>query len=108
MILAAGPGGVPAPRGPPAAVPRTLPGPVECPLGSQVGREGDMTFFDLVLQTQGSLHPEGEPDRFISEYAGFILGEGEDGTARRVDKVLAYRIHADLAARSGEAPLRRL
>ena len=61
-----------------------------------------MTFFDLVLQTQGSLHPDGEPDRFISEYTGFILGEGEDGTARRVGKALAYRIHAELAAREGE------
>jgi hypothetical protein len=67
-----------------------------------------MTFFDLVLQTQGSLHPDGEPDRFISEYTGYVHGEGDDGTARRVGKVLAYRIHADLAARSGEAPLRRL
>jgi hypothetical protein len=62
-----------------------------------------MTFFDLVLQTQGSLHPDGEPDRFISEYTGYVHGEGDDGTARRVGKVLAYRIHADLAARYGEA-----
>src|SRR3954466_4292701 len=61
-----------------------------------------MTFFDLVLQTGGSLHPDGEPDRFVSEYTGYILGEGDDGTARRVGKVLAYLIHADLAARYGE------
>src|SRR4051812_10576743 len=61
-----------------------------------------MTFFDLVLKTGGSLHPDGEPDRFISEYTGFIRGEGDDGKARRVGKVHAHRIHADLAARHGE------
>ena len=29
-----------------------------------------MAFFDILLQTQGSLHPDGEPDDFISEYTG--------------------------------------
>ncbi len=47
------------------------------------------------------MHPDGEPDRFISEYTGYVHGEGDDGTARRVGKVHAYRIHADLAARHG-------
>ena len=28
--------------------------------------------FDIVLQTQGSLHPDGEPDRFVSEHAGVV------------------------------------
>ena len=61
-----------------------------------------MTLFDLVLQTRGSLHPDGEPDGFISEYLGFVHAQAEGGTARRVGKVHAYRIHADLAARHGE------
>ena len=38
-----------------------------------------MTFFDLVLRTEGSLHPDGEPDRFVSESAGFVVAEGDDG-----------------------------
>src|SRR5436190_11131835 len=36
------------------------------------------------------------------EYTGFIHGEGDDGPARRVGKVHAWRIHAELAARDGE------
>ena len=31
-----------------------------------------MTFFDLVLSTRASLHPEVEPDEFISSYNGVI------------------------------------
>ncbi len=61
-----------------------------------------MTFFDLVLQTECSLHPDGGPDRVISEYTGLILAEGDDGRPRRVGKVHAQRIHAGLAARHGE------
>jgi len=61
-----------------------------------------MTFFDLVLQTRGSLHPDGEPDRFISEHTGYILADRNGACTRRVGKVHAYRIHADLAAQSGE------
>jgi hypothetical protein len=57
-----------------------------------------MTFFDLVLQTTASLHPDGEPEEYISEYTGFIRADGEDGRVRRVGKVHAYRIHAELAA----------
>jgi hypothetical protein len=62
-----------------------------------------MASFDIVLQTSGSLHPDGEPDDFISEYTGFIRCEGDDGKARRVGKVHAHRIHAELAARHGES-----
>ena len=50
----------------------------------------------------GSLHPDGGPDRFISEHAGFVLAEGEDGKTRRVGKVHTHRVHARLAARHGE------
>jgi hypothetical protein len=27
-----------------------------------------MTFFDIVLRTEASLHADGEPDQFISEH----------------------------------------
>jgi hypothetical protein len=62
-----------------------------------------MTFFDLILQTEASLHPDGDPDHFISEYTGFVRAEGDDGDVRRVGKVHAYRIHAGLAAAAGES-----
>jgi hypothetical protein len=62
-----------------------------------------MTFFDLVLQTTASLHPDGEPEEYISEYTGFVRADGEDGAVRRVGKVHAYRIHADLAAEARES-----
>jgi hypothetical protein len=61
-----------------------------------------MTFFDLVLQTGGSLHPDGEPDEYISTFTGVIRGEGDDGQVERAGKVLAYRINAGVAAANGE------
>jgi len=61
-----------------------------------------MTFFDIVLRTEASLHPDGEPDDFISEHTGVIRCWGEDNVVRRVGKVRAYRIHADLATENGE------
>jgi hypothetical protein len=61
-----------------------------------------MTFFDIVLRTEASLHPEGEPDDFISEYTGVIRCSGDDNVVRRVGKVRAYRINAALAADRGE------
>src|SRR4051812_46448651 len=61
-----------------------------------------MAFFDILLQTQGSLHPDGEPDDFISEYTGVIrCTRSRDDKVVRVGKVMAYRIHADLAEESG-------
>ena len=61
-------------------------------------------FFDLVLQTGGSLHPDGEPSDFISAYAGVIrCTRDDDGTVVKVGKVQAYRIHADLARQHGES-----
>jgi hypothetical protein len=63
-----------------------------------------MAFFDLVLQTSGSLHPDGEPDRFISEYTGLIRStRNQDGKVFTVGKVKAYRIHVDLAHQAGES-----
>jgi hypothetical protein len=62
-----------------------------------------MTFFDLELRTVASLHPDGEPDEFISTFTGCIIAAGDDGIRRRVGKVLAYRIDSELAANSGES-----
>ena len=62
-----------------------------------------MRFFDIVLRTQASLHPDGEPDDFISEHTGVIRCSGEDNVVRRVGRVRAYRINADLAANHGES-----
>jgi hypothetical protein len=63
-----------------------------------------MASFDLVLQTSGSLHPDGEPDRFISAYTGLILcTRDRDGKVFKVGKVKAYRIHTDLARQAGES-----
>jgi len=63
-----------------------------------------MASFDLVLQTSGSLHPHGEPDDFISAYTGVIrCVRDRDGKVFIVGKARAYRIHADLAGRAGEA-----
>jgi hypothetical protein len=63
-----------------------------------------MAFFDLVLQTGGSLHAHGEPDDFVSEHTGVVrCTRDHDGRVCRVGKVRAYRIHADLARDSGES-----
>ena len=62
-----------------------------------------MTLFDIVLSTRASLHPEGEPDEFISAYAVIIRAEGDDGIGHRVGRVHAYRVHMGLAANQGES-----
>jgi hypothetical protein len=62
-----------------------------------------MASFDIVLKTSGGLHPDGEPDRFISAHTGLVRCTRDgDGRAFRVGKVKAYRIHADLARQAGE------
>src|SRR5580700_8214047 len=66
------------------------------------GKITAMTLFDLTLQTRSSLHPEGEPDDFVSEFTGFVHAEAEDGLTRKVGKVHAWRINAGLAACQGE------
>jgi hypothetical protein len=63
-----------------------------------------MTYFDLILQTGGSLHPEGEPSDFISTHTGVIrCTRDRDDRVATVGKVRAYRIHADLAHQSRES-----
>jgi hypothetical protein len=60
-----------------------------------------MTFFDIVLSTSASLHPEVEPDQFISAYQGVIRVESADGGLRRVGRAHAWRVHMGLATNQG-------
>jgi hypothetical protein len=64
-----------------------------------------MTFFDIILSTSASLHPEVEPEEFISSYNGVIRAEGDDGVLHRVGRVHAWRVHLALAAEQGECLL---
>jgi hypothetical protein len=61
-----------------------------------------MAFFDIILQTSGTLHPDGEPDDFIAEHTGVIRCTRDSGRVSTVGKVKAYRIHAALAREAGE------
>lgn len=50
-----------------------------------------------------SLHPDGEPSRFVSLHRGVIRYEREkDGKAFKIGRVLAYRLQAGLAADAAE------
>src|SRR5262245_48949062 len=65
-----------------------------------------MSSFDIVFRTAASLHPDGEPDRFISAHTAVIRRtRSRDDKAFKVGRVKAYRIHADLAAQAGESLL---
>ncbi len=61
-----------------------------------------MTFFDIILRTGTSLHPDGEPADFVSTWTGVIRAESEDGVKRKVGRILAHRIQAEAAAEAGE------
>ena len=62
-----------------------------------------MATFDVVVQTQASLHPDGEPDRFVSLYAGVITcTDDATGEVTKVGRVAARRIHVGLAQDAGE------
>jgi hypothetical protein len=60
-----------------------------------------MATFDIVLRTTGSLHPESEPDDFVSCHSGFIRRTRLDGKTLNVGLVRAHRIHAGLAEEAG-------
>ncbi len=63
-----------------------------------------MASFDIILQTRGSLHPDGEPTDFVSEYTGVITCTDDDtGAETKVGKVAALRVHAGLAHNAGES-----
>jgi hypothetical protein len=62
-----------------------------------------VSSFDITLKTTSSLHPDGEPDRFISEHSGVIRRTRDrDGKVFNVGIARAYRIHAGLAEQAGE------
>jgi hypothetical protein len=63
-----------------------------------------MGSFNVVLQTEASLHASKEPSDFISNHTGIIRYERDrDGKFFKVGKVRAYRIEAGLAFNNGES-----
>jgi hypothetical protein len=74
---------------------------IECPWPAQRSVIA-MAFFDVVLQTYGSVHADGEPTDFLSEYTGFIrYTRDRDDKTFRVGKVHAWRLHVGLAHGNG-------
>ena len=62
-----------------------------------------MALFNIALQTRASLHPDGEPSEFVSEYSGIITCEDEEsGEVTKVGRIRARRVHAALAHNAGE------
>lgn len=62
-----------------------------------------MASFDIVLRTRASLHPDGEPTEFVSEYDGIVTcTDDETGDLTRVGRIHALRVHAALAENAGE------
>jgi hypothetical protein len=71
---------------------------------ARVSRRPGVASFDIVVRTRESLHPDGEPDRFVSEYSGIIVcTDDETGEESKVGKALALRVHAGLAQNAGES-----
>jgi hypothetical protein len=61
-----------------------------------------MASFDIVLRTRASLHPDGEPTEFVSEYDGVVTcTDDETGDVAKVGRVHALRVHAALAEEAG-------
>ena len=62
-----------------------------------------MTSFHITLKTYASLHPGGDPGRFVSTHAGVIRrARDRDGRASAVGLLRAYRVHADEVDEAGE------
>jgi hypothetical protein len=63
-----------------------------------------MGSFNIVLQTQASLHSLGEPSDFISDHLGIIRYEKDsDAKGFKVGKLRAYRINAASAFEHGQS-----
>lgn len=61
-----------------------------------------MASFDVLVRTRGSLHPDGKPSEFISDYTAVITcTNDETGGVSRVGRVAAHRINAALAHNAG-------
>lgn len=61
-----------------------------------------MATFDITLKTTTSLHPDGEPSDFVSEYDGIVTCTDDEGEVARVGRVHALRAHAARAENAGE------
>jgi len=60
--------------------------------------------FDIRVRTGGSLHPDGEPTEFVSEYTAVITCTDDvTGAVTKVGRVTALRVHAGLAQNAGES-----
>jgi len=60
--------------------------------------------FDIVLKSRSTLHPDGEPSDFVSQYTGSIIcTHDETGAETRVGKIAALRVHVGLAQNAGES-----
>jgi hypothetical protein len=63
-----------------------------------------MASFDIVLRTRASLHSDGEPTEFVSEYdAVLTCTDDQTGDVTKVGRVHALRVHAALAENAGES-----
>lgn len=63
-----------------------------------------MASFDILLRTQASLHPDGDPSEFFAAYDGVVTCmDDETGAVAKVGRVRALRIHARLACNAGES-----
>jgi len=65
---------------------------------------GAVASFDVVLTTRASIHPDGEPSQFVSEYDGNVLCvDDRTGKPTTVGRVRAHKVHAGLASDDGES-----
>jgi hypothetical protein len=63
-----------------------------------------MATFQIALRTTGSLHPESEPDDFITYHTAMIRRTRDrDGKVFNVGLARAFRIHTDRAREAGES-----
>lgn len=63
-----------------------------------------MVSFDVVLKTRASIHPDGEPSEFVSEYDGEVVCYDEvTGEPTTVGRLRAHKVHAGLASDVGES-----
>lgn len=63
-----------------------------------------MASFNILLRSQVSLHPSGDPSEFFSSYDGVITCmDDESGVIKKVGLVRALRIHARLACNAGQS-----
>ena len=61
-----------------------------------------MASFTINLTTRATLHPDGDPSEFISEYRGQVLCIDDAGAETTAGYVRALRLHAGLASEKGE------